>query len=141
MGAFDVTWAELATTVKSSITDTAQQDNIVAEDSATVEGDISIRGIDTSLLTSGTLGLKSLLLSYGRALIFTYDASASPVATSITEGPDSIKYTAAGRGQSGADFWLAKYERDLEAFCRQRAPGRQPLIKAITNDVGHMVNG
>jgi hypothetical protein len=134
-----ITWADITAVVKSSITDPEQQDIILAEVASSVEGDLQNCGIDTAAYESVPKPVRTMLLAYGRLLVFTYDGSAGLLATELQEGPDRIKF--GGRGDSAASRFLGQYQRALNDYCRANAPGRQPMIATIVSDVGHTVNG
>lgn len=129
-----VDWSDLTAAVSSSITDPAQQERILAEMAGTVEGDLQACGIDTTQYEEIPLAVRTLLLLYGRVLIFTYDGSAGAIVTEIGELSEKVKFA----GKQGPDRTLAEYLRRLAVFCKQNSPGSQPMIGTINVDVGHM---
>lgn len=133
-----ITWEQLVAVVKSSITDPTQQETILEEMASTVEGDLQACGIDTSAFTDLPKPIRTLLLAYGRLLIFTYDSSAGLLPAEIQEGSERIKY--GGRGDTGAAKFLDEYSRRLIAYCKQNAPGRQPMMGTINTRVGYTVD-
>lgn len=133
-----LTWEDLTAGIQSSITDPDQQELILAEMAATVEGDLQLCGIDTSTFTELPKAIRAMLLAYGRLLLFTYDTGAGTLPTEIQEGSERIKF--GGRGDAGATRWMDDYQRRLTAYCKMNAPGRQPMMGTIVKPVGMTTN-
>lgn len=136
-----ITWDDLTAIIPSSITDVDQQEAILAEMASSVEGDLEACGIDTTQWTEIPKVIRSLLLSYGRALLITYDASAGITtgpATEVQEGAERIKYAATtiSTRLSPTD----EYAKRLALICKRYGPGRQPFMQTVTKAVGHSVN-
>lgn len=100
--------------------------------------DGGIADVDAYFLSIGGMPrtIKRAIIERTQCLILGYDLSSPGRVTEIQEGSERIKYSDGGYSKNVCENWAEL----VRSWLRRHAPGRKPMIKAVTKRVGHTVN-
>lgn len=118
-------------------------EGLITDATEEVYGYLEARGISDPEALWITLGgmprnVRRAIIARTRCMFSTFDLSSSTRVRSIQEGSEKITFASSKEGF--AEDPCAAWRLLLDDWLRKNAPGRQPMIKAVTRRVGHTIN-